>query len=437
MGVNKYKVGIRREDKNQWEARVPLTPQQVKELIEKGDFEFTVQASDIRAYGNHEYEAVGARISEDLSACDLVIGIKEMPVSIFRNGGRYLFFSHTIKGQPYNMGMLKTVIERGCTVLDYERIVDEENRRLIAFGPYAGLAGMIDSLWALGQRLMAEGCDTPLKKIKQASRYSHYEEAAGEIRVVGDEITRNGLPADCTPLVIGFAGYGKVSQGAQRVLLNLPVTEISPAELLKLEGGRSDCLYKVVFKEEHTVTHRNGKAFNLQHYYNNPAEYIADFEKYLPGLSVLMNCVYWEKRYPRLVTKEALACLFGGNSPRLKVIGDISCDINGAVECTNHCTNSGEPTYLYDAVSGEEHNALTGRGPLILAIDNLPAELGADSSREFGSILKNMLPEFTGADFSRPLEELNLPYYLKKAIIVYNGALTPDYYYLREHLKNA
>jgi len=436
MAVNKYRVGIRREDKNQWEARVPLTPQQVKGLIDKGSFEFTVQASEIRAFRNQEYEAVGAQIAEDLSHCDLVIGIKEMPVSIFTPEGKYLFFSHTIKGQPYNMGMLKTIMQRGSTLLDYERIVDEQNRRLIAFGPYAGLAGMIDSLWSLGQRLHAEGLTTPLEKIRQANRYASYEEAVGTIRSVGEEISRNGLPSECTPLVIGFAGYGKVSQGAQKVLLNLPVVEISPDQLLALKDGAANCIYKVVFKEEHTVTHLAGQPFELQHYYKNPSEYVGDFEKYLPKLSILMNCVYWEKRYPRIVTKDALARLYRSASPKLKVIGDISCDVNGSVECTSHCTDSGQPTYLYDTVTGEEHNALVGNGPLILAIDNLPAELASDSSREFGGILMNMLPEFTRADFTLPLADLDLPYHLKKAIIVYKGELTPDYMYLREHLKS-
>ena len=436
MAVNKYKVGIRREDKNQWEARVPLTPQQVRELINSGSFEFTVQTSEIRAYRNREYEEAGAQVAEDLSSCDLVIGVKEMPVSLFAAGGKYLFFSHTIKGQPYNMGLLRTIMERGCTLMDYERIVDEQNRRLIAFGPYAGLAGMIDGLWLLGQRLQTEGVSTPLAKIKQANQYAGYEEAAAAIQAVGEEIRISSLPESCTPLVIGFAGYGKVSQGAQKVLLNLPIIEINPEKLLTLEGGVKNCIYKVVFQEQHTVKHRAGRPFDLQHYYGNPVEYISDFEKYLPKLNVLMNCVYWEKRYPRIVSKDSLARLYRSENPKLKVIGDISCDVNGAIECTSHCTNSGQPTYLYDTVSGQELDAFAGRGPLILAIDNLPAELASDSSREFGGILSHMLPEFIGADFGRPFAQLNLPYHLKKAIIVYNGELTPDYMYLREHLKS-
>ena len=151
-----FRLGIRREDKNEWERRAPLAPDAVSRLVAQG-VEVLVEPSPRRIFTDLEYARAGARIAPDLSACTLVLGVKEIPPARFRPGGAYCFFSHTIKGQPYNMGMLARLRELGCTLLDYELVKDDQGRRLIFFGRHAGLAGMLDSLWALGRRLAEEG----------------------------------------------------------------------------------------------------------------------------------------------------------------------------------------------------------------------------------------------------------------------------------------
>jgi saccharopine dehydrogenase (NAD+, L-lysine-forming) len=160
--------GIRLEDKNEWERRTPLIPAHVKELREKHGLEVYVQSSPIRAFGHQEYEQAGARIVEDLTACPLILAIKEIPPQLFEKDKTYVFFSHTIKGQAFNMPMLQRLLDLGCQLIDYEKIVDERGRRQVFFGNYAGLAGMIDTLWALGQRLAWEKIDTPFSHLRPA-----------------------------------------------------------------------------------------------------------------------------------------------------------------------------------------------------------------------------------------------------------------------------
>ena len=179
-------IGIRREDKNQWETRVPLTPEQVKTLVEREGITVEIQPSPIRTFPDKAYSTAGATLSEDLEASRIVLGIKEMPLSFFRPGGVYVFFSHTMKGQPYNMPMLKKIMEVGCTLIDYELVVDKSKRRLIFFGRYAGLAGMIDTLWALGKRLEVEGVTpNPFKEITQCLKFENLDAGRAAVKQAG------------------------------------------------------------------------------------------------------------------------------------------------------------------------------------------------------------------------------------------------------------
>src|SRR5579884_463700 len=159
-------VGLRREDKNEWERRVPLTPGHVRKLTEQGIAVY-VQPSTIRIFKDEEYRQAGATIQEDLSPCTAVFAVKEIPADFFRRAGVYMFFSHTFKGQPYNMPMLRKIIEQRATLIDYEKVTDEQNRRLIFFGNYAGTAGMFETFFTLGKRLAWEGISTPFADLKR------------------------------------------------------------------------------------------------------------------------------------------------------------------------------------------------------------------------------------------------------------------------------
>ena len=302
-------IGIRRADKNIWEKRTPLIPEDVKYLKEKFGIQTLIQPSTIRAFTNDQYLNVGAEVVEDIQNANTIFAVKEIPLHFYRKGKTYIFFSHTIKGQAYNMPLLKKMMELKCNLIDYERIVDESNRRLIFFGKYAGIAGMVETLYALGQKLKFKGYNTPFEKIKQAYEYDTIEEAKDVLVGIGIKIKSDGIPKELQPLVVGFAGYGNVSKGAQEILDILPVKEMKPEELVNLDHFSKDelskNLFKVVFREEDLATPKTGN-FNLQDYYDHPENYEGKFEEYIPYLSVLVNCIYWTNRYPRLVTKSYL-----------------------------------------------------------------------------------------------------------------------------------
>ncbi len=431
------RIGIRKEDKNRWERRTPLTPDQVGRLIEDHGLEFTVQASDLRVFPDEQYRAAGAEIVQEQPDTPIVMGVKEIPVAHLAPGKTYVFFSHTIKGQPYNMPMLRRIMELGCTLVDYERIVDEHGRRLVFFGRYAGLAGMMDTLWALGRRLEAEGLDTPLAQLQPTHRYQDLEAVKAEVRRIGRELVSKGIPESLRPFVVGFTGYGNVSRGAQEILDGFDPVEITPDALLAgdLPGDQATTVYKVVFKEQDMVLPKEGYRFELQDYFQHPEHYVGNFSRFVPKLAVLVNGIYWTEDYPRLVTVEDLAALFSAREqPLLRVIGDISCDVAGSMECTVECTTPDDPIYLYDPIEREARSGVEGRGVVVQAVDNLPCELPADASKEFGEALFDMVPNLASTDMEVPFEDLALDPRLKRAVIVHRGELTPQYEYLKEHL---
>ncbi len=433
------RIGIRHEDKSKWERRVPITPADASVLQRDHGIQIMVQSSPTRAFTDDEFERVGVATAHDLSSCPVVLGIKEIPQAHFEPDKTYVFFAHVIKGQPYNMPMLRRLLELGCTLIDYERVVDEQNRRLIFFGWHAGVAGMIDTFWALGQRLSGEGIANPFFSLRQTLTYHDLDEARAALALVRDRIETGGLPEELCPLTVGVAGYGNVSRGAQEMLDLLPVIEIEPEELPAL-ADRGDLsrhhLYKIVFKEWHTVEPASrDQAFDLQDFYARPEKYRGVFEQYVPHLSVLVNAIYWTQRYPRLVTKASLKELFTSQSaPRLRVIGDISCDVEGAIECTVKATEPGDPIYVYNPISEEVTDGHEGPGIVIMAVEILPAELPREASADFSRVLAPFIPAIAHCDYTAPFEECTLPPEIKRAVIAYQGQLTPDYRYIQEFL---
>lgn len=429
-------LGIRREDKNRWESRVPLTPEQIKELSEKYNIKVILQPSPIRAFPDEEYINKGAFIDEELKDCSVILGIKEMPQEFFQAKKTYVFFSHTIKGQSYNMPMLKKLIDLKCNLIDYERIVNTYGKRLIFFGHFAGLAGMIDTLWAFGKRLETEGIKTPFSKIKRCIEYRNLSLAKKAISEVGKEIKKYGLPDIIKPLVCGFAGYGHVSRGAQEIFDLLPFIKITPEQLPSiLENQSNNHLYKVVFKVRHMAEPIDKKhIFKMWHYFKNPREYKGRFEQYLPYLTILMNCIYWDEKYPRIITKKYLKQSAGDNALKLKVIGDISCDINGGVECTEKATKPDEPAFIYNPLKDEISNDFKEPGVVVMAVDNLPCELPVEASDFFGESLKKYIPEMIQADYTVDFYNCILSPDIKNAMIVYQGKLTPNYTYMEKFL---
>lgn len=412
-------LGIRREDKNRWERRAPLTPEHVEELVRAQGRSVVVQPSAIRVFADGDYARAGAMVGEDLSACRAVLAVKEVPPALLLPGKAYASFFHVVKGQAKNMPGLRHALEQRCTLIDYERIRDRDGRRLIFFGRHAGYAGMVDALWALGRRLQIEGIDTPFAAVEPAHRYASAEQA-GEFLAerVGRRIREQGIDPALHPLVVGFTGGGNVSGGAQAILDHLPVVEVRPDDLPALAGDASlsrRAVYRVVFRRDD------------RH----------DFARHLPHLTVLVNGIFWQAGDPRLITKADAAALWGAAGtppPRLRVLADLSCDLEGAIEPTARIATLDDPLYVYDPATGRTTPGVEGHGPVVLAVDNLPAEFPRDASEHFGDALFPFLADLTAADFGAGFEHLALPAPLLGAVVAHAGELTPDYRYLEEPL---
>jgi len=392
----------------------------VAELTRRGT-EVMVEPSPIRVFPDEAFRKAGATLSDDLAGSGLVLGVKEIPIHKLRAGIAYAFFSHVAKGQPVNMPMLRRLMELGCTLIDYEKIVDDRGRRLVFFGRYAGYAGMLDALWALGRRLAAEGIESPFSALKLAHEYADLEDAHVALGRVANAIRREGVGGELHPLVFGFTGSGNASKGAQEIFDLLPHEEVLAEDLpAQIRDGDlpRNLLYKVAF--------------------SRAERFGGEMRAHLPYLTVLMNGVYWEPTHPRVVSVEDLKVLWGGHAPpRLRVIGDVSCDIGGSIEATIRSTTPGDPVFVYDVASGEALGGVAGRGPVILAIDNLPCELPVDASQHFGDALLRFVPAMARCEWSAGAGPLDLPAEIRRAVIVDRGRLAPSFAYLAEHLETA
>ena len=294
------------------------------------------------------------------------------------------------------MDMLRRLMELECQLIDYERITDESGRRLIFFSRFAGLAGAIDALWALGRRLEWEGiAPNPFAALEQTYRYPTLEAALDAIRRVAARISSEGLPATALP----------VRRRDHRLRQRLARRAGGRRRPRRRHGGagRIDDLFegpaprhavhKVVFAERDMVARRDGAPFKLDEYLRQPELYEGAFERRLPRLAVLLNCVFWDTPYPRLVTKAAVQRLFASaGPPRLRVIADVSCDIEGSVELTVKETHIDEPVYVYDPDTGRIADGVEGKGPVVLAVGNLPCELSRESSEAFSAALSPFVP---------------------------------------------
>lgn len=430
------KIGIRHEDKYLLERRTPLVPEDIKILTNDKNLSFYVEKSEKRIFKDEEYKNAGAVITDNLDECDIIFGIKEVTIPSFKEGKTYAFFSHIIKGQEYNMTMLRKMMEKKINLIDYERVVDENNKRLIFFGNYAGLAGMIDTLWSIGLRLEHLGIDNPFSKLEQARKYNSLEEAKNVLKEISIEISQKGLPKELCPFVVGFTGYGNVSKGAQEIFDILPHEEVTPEQLLDLDKTNysNKKLYKVIFKEEHLAERLDSSAFVLQDYYDHPEKFKGVFEQYIPKLTILMNCVYWTEKYPKLVTKKYLSENYSEKF-KLLAIGDITCDVHGSVECTEKGTPIDDPIFVYDTKSKTYKMGHEGNGLLMMTVDILPSELPRESSEFFSEKLFPFIEEIAKCDFNSSYNDILLPDPIKKALILLKGKFTPDYEYINKYLK--
>jgi len=429
---------IRAEDKNRWERRAPIVPADLADVIKKTGARAFVEVSGKRFFPEEEYVVSGAETCNSMAPGDVIFGVKEIPVEKILEEKTYVFFSHTIKGQKANMPLLKKIMKSHATLIDYEKIIDDQDRRLVYFGPFAGDAGAIDILSLMGEYWLHKGIETPFSDGLRAHQYPSVAVAREQLTAIGKHIQKEGLPPEISPLTIGILGYGNVSKGAQKIFNCLPASYVAPGEIenfLHKDKSNNRTVYLTVFKERDLVQRVDGSTFDLQDYYDHPERYESRFEDFLPCFTLLVNAVYWEKQYPRFVTWAGLKGLFEStSSPKLSGIADISCDTNGSVECNVRSTDSSMPAYRIDPLRGVCTDGHRGDGIVILAVDNLPCELPNDSSTFFSNQLKPFIPNLLEAEYTTTLETSGLRPELKKAVIVYNGRLTEAYAYLKQYL---
>lgn len=429
---------IRAEDKNEWERRTPIIPSDLFKLKSTMGAKISVQESTIRCFSNEEYEKSGAYLCRDFGEAKVVIGIKEVPEEKIQRDKVYMIFSHTIKGQKSNMKILKKFLSSGSTLIDYEKIIDSNNRRLIYFGHHAGEVGCIDILWLVGEHCHSRGIDTPLKDCRQTNQYKTLYEAKKHMCLLGEKIRRYGFSKSISPFVIGILGNGNVAKGVLQILKCLPIKKIKPnqlKELIEKKHYNPFTVYVVSFKKEDLVDHVLGKKFCSEEYYKLPQNYINGFSKYLQYLTIVINGVYWEERFPKFIRWDDLKNIYQNTYNRkLCGIADISCDIPGAIECTVKTTSIQQPAYLCNPITREIKDGHKGEGLVVLAVDNLPAELPIESSTFFSGKLSRFLPNILKANFNNTLEKTGLCPEIRNAVIVHNGKLTPKYKYLEKHI---
>lgn len=451
-------LGILREDFGMWERRAPLSPGQVKTLLESNPgVKVLVQPCTRRIFANVEYESAGAVVTEDLSKASFLIGVKSPKAKSLLPNKSYMFFSHTIKAQSYSMPLLDTILDKNIRLYDYETITREgrdDTPRSVAFGGYAGRAGMIDGLQGLGLRLLAEGYSTPFLHLPTTYMHQNWAQAQEAVKKMGELITKNGLPEALTPLVMAFTGGGNVTKGAREVFDHLPHEYVTVAELATLKAdvksGRraANKVYGVVAQMEDIAQLKGGDAgknFDKEDYLHNPSKYEGKFHhNVLPHIHMLVNGIYWDDRFPRVVTKAQLAHLrspAGGNNRNLRVVADISCDFMGSVEFLQKFTSIEDPYFTFNpehaaaAASGksdpskaEISSEIDGSGVLVLAVDNLPSELPRDASEHFGAALLPLIPPILKSKGDAEMSDL--PPELRRACLFSGGKYQPKWSYI-------
>lgn len=399
------KIGLIREGKQPPDRRVPLTPKQCREAMLQG-IDIAVQRSPVRAYTDAEYTALDVRVTEDLTDRDLLIGVKEVPLDMLMADKAYLFFSHTIKKQPYNAELLRTVLERRITLLDHELLTDPQGKRVLAFGKWAGVVGAYNALraWEVDQG------------VPPTLRPAH----ACHDRVEMDQhLDGFQLPKDMRVVI---TGTGRVGQGAMETLDRAGLARVAPTDFLQRVHDHP--VYTVLGSAD-LYAREDGKPFDRDAFHADPSGHRAQFLPFARRAHAYIACHFWDPRGPKILTADEL------RSPGLglRVVADISCDIGGPIDSTLRASTIAEPFYGYDPATQQERMAGTPGSITVMAVDNLPCELPRDSSKSFGrDLLNRVMPHLTGKD-----EEGMIA----RATIAKGGSLTPSYAYLADYAAGA
>ncbi len=395
------KFGIIKERKNPPDKRVVFSPSKLQEFQDKfADAEIVIESSDIRVFSDKEYEDAGFKVVEDMTDCDVLLGVKEVPIANLIPNKKYFFFSHTIKKQPYNRILLGEILEKKIEMYDHETITKPNGARLIGFGRYAGLVGAYNGLRAIG---LKEGCFS-LPKV----------ETLNDLEEVKSELDKIQLPN----LKILLSGTGKVAKGAQEILDHLNIKQVSDA--LYLTSKFTEPVYCLVDVMEY-AKRKDGKVGDKFEFYKNPAGYESNFMPYAKETDFFIAGHFFGDGAPYLYTREDVK----SENFNIKYVADISCDVDGPVATTIRASTIANPMYGYDPQNECEVAFNAPNSILVMAVDNLPCELPKDASEGFGEMfLEHVIPAFYNNDKDGILE---------RAKMTNNkGALTSNYKYLQD-----
>lgn len=397
------KIGIIRENKIPKDRRVPLTPVQCKLLMEENaGLKIVVQPSSHRCFTDDEFKRYGIALQEDLSDCELLLGIKEVPVADIVPGARYMIFSHTIKKQPQNKKMLHALMENKNSLVDYECLVDENGNRVIGFGRFAGMVGAYNGL-------MAYGLKYGLFNMKPAHLCYDKTELFAELKKIS-------LPN----IKIVITGGGRVANGAIETLGALNLRKVTPYEFLNY-SFREPVYVQLHSQDYHRA--KDGSPWSSHDFYHTPNRYDCTFAEagsYASVCDLLIHATYWDTTAPLLFTKEEM------RRPqfRISVIADVTCDINGSIPSTLKASTIDDKFYGYNPLTETLEEPFAPSTITVMAIDNLPCELPRDSSEGFGKYLMDrVLPSVIHKDDGL----------IKRATIVENGKLTEKFAYLEDY----
>lgn len=396
------KIGIIREGKTPPDARVALTPDQCLYIARNFPIEIVVEPSSVRCYQDEEYRSAGVPMHTELSDRDILMGIKEVPVDQLMPDRTYFFFSHTIKEQAYNRKLLQAVLQKNIRLIDYEVLTDEQGRRLIAFGRFAGMVGAHNALYTYGKRAGA----FELRRMKD---FFDYAEAKKYYKTV-----------TFPPVKIVLTGTGRVGNGAAEVLRDMGIREVKPQAFL--EQTFNEAVFTQLNSSDY-ICHKNGKSFDIKDFYANPGDYKGTFEPYFKASDIFINGIYWDKRAPAFFTNDDML----RKDFQIRVIADVTCDIApvSSVPSTLKASTIADPIFGYDPETQQETPPHQPHAVDMMTIDNLPSELPRDASRAFGEqFIRAILPEL--------LKEKSDV--IERATIAANGKLTERYRYLQDYV---
>ena len=398
------KIGLIKEGKTPPDKRVPLSPEQCKWIQDNyPDIQLVVQKSPIRKYKDETYAAHGLQLVDDVTDCDVLLGVKEVPIDELIPNKKYFFFSHTFKKQPYNRKLLQAIIEKNIQLIDWETITNAKGQRLIAFGRFAGIVGCYNGLLGYG-----------LKSERYRLKRAHLCEDRVEME---NELDKLQLPNNFK-LVI--TGGGRVAGGAVEVLMKTNIIKVSPDDFL---NKTFDYPVYTQLEVENYVSRDDNKVFDINSFFKDPSGHSSNFMPYAKIADLYVACHYWDNRSPYIFSRE------DARDPNwnISVVADVSCDIDGPVASTLRPSTIADPFYGYNTDNEQEVDFMSKDSIGVMAVDNLPCELPKDASTEFGKMfIEHVLEPLIGNDPE------NIIFRASETI---NGKLTPHFDYLQDYLE--